>query len=73
MSIHLKNMYKNSRKCGFPLWNVIPILAKNAEVSKKEENEEEEKGKKQEEDGAWWLLIIDLAIVDVFCLTESVL
>ena len=59
-------MYKNFRKCGYPLWNVIPTKAKNAEVSKQEENEEEEMGEKQEEDGAWWFLIIDLTIFVVF-------
>ena len=67
-SILLKNVYKNSRKCGSPLWNVIPTMARNAEVSKQEENEEEEMREKQEEDGAWWFLIIDLTIVDIFLL-----
>ena len=62
----MKNVYKNSRQCEYPLWNAIPIMAKNAEVPKKEENDEGEMGEKQKEDSAWWFLIIDLTLVDIF-------
>ena len=48
--ILLINMYKNSRRCGYPPWNVISTMAKNAQVSKQEEEEKE--------DGAWCELMI---------------
>ena len=48
--ILLKNLYKNSRKCGSPL---NATIAKNAGVSKQQENEEEmgEESEDEKEDG----------------------
>ena len=73
MGILLKNVYKNSRKYGYHQWNVIPIMAKNAEVSKQKEISRRKWGRSRKQmvlddsSSLTWPLLI------FFYLTESIL